>query len=521
MRMLGISCALVCLLALGVAWGATFTMGFPPPGGVTFTQSGIGAGAANGQTFAFTGFNTSQFKTLYWGMNTVANVNEGTPDGNMVFQGYNSTTGIAVWTSTANWVFTDGADPTGCCNIGTQLLVQLQPFTGSNAGFLSSGFLSPTTTKGTLGISGNPSEPLFQIVGGAAFQATFELMTWDGVPTDAGNPAIATDIFDYNANNNGGPGVTSAEDFEFFWTLNTVTTGAKTVQVGGCMTNLKNFPNISAALGAVGPGSTINICPNTYAEQLTITSPVNLVGVSSGTNAAVTITVPSSGLTQNGTSSAGPHAAQIVVQDVGPVTIKNLIVDGSSSVCPPPGFVEGIAFLSNSATASGKILNSSVRNTANDSSCSGIQLAAGILGLGGTTLPLTVQGNAVHNPGTDGIVFVLGQTGTISGNTVSGAPSGISLIQPGSSVKVLSNAVNGGNSGIGLQSATSATVQSNTITSLTGTGLSLNESSSGGSNNVTKNTVNDANCGISKGNAASSDVYLPNTTINVQSTQCN
>jgi hypothetical protein len=47
--------------------------GFPPPGGVTFTQSGPGSGAANGQTYSFTGFNSSQYHTLYWGLNSVVN----------------------------------------------------------------------------------------------------------------------------------------------------------------------------------------------------------------------------------------------------------------------------------------------------------------------------------------------------------------------------------------------------------------------------------------------------------------
>jgi Right handed beta helix region len=517
MRTLWISCAFVFLFTAELASAATFTMGFPPPGGVTFTQAGNGAGSASGLTFAFTGFNTAQYNTLYWGLNSVANVNQGVANGNMVFQGYNPATGIAVWTSTSNWVFTSGNNG-GCCNIGTQLLVQLQPFTGSNVGFLSSGFLSPTTTKGALGSSGDPNEPLFQIVSGASFQAMFELMTWDGVPGDAGNPSLATDIFDYNFNNNGGPGVTSSEDFEFWWTFKA--TSAKTVQVGTCMTSLKSYPSISAALSVVGPGATVDICPGTYPEQLTISSPVSLVGVVSGTAAAAVLTVPSSGLTLNGTGpNSGSHASQIAVQDVGPVTIKNLIVDGSSSVCPPPGFVDGIAFLSNTGTASGKVLNSSVRNTANDSSCSGVTLATGIFAESGSSLPLTVQGNTVHAAGSNGIIFAFGQTGTITGNTVSSSPSGIDLFNPGAAVKVTSNAVNGGNSGIGLSSASSAVVQLNTITALTGTALSL-QSGGGGSNNVTKNTVNDANCGISKGQAASSDVYLPNTAINVVSTQC-
>ena len=174
-----ISCALLLLVTISSARATTFTMGYTPPGGVTFSSSGPGSGAANGETFAFTGFNSTQYHQLYWGLNFVANVNEGTPNGNMQFQSYNPTTGIAVWTSTADWVFASPINP-GCCDTPTQLLVQLQPFTGVNAGFLGSGFLAPTTTKGALGIAGNPSEPLYQVVGSSSYLATFELMTWDG-----------------------------------------------------------------------------------------------------------------------------------------------------------------------------------------------------------------------------------------------------------------------------------------------------------------------------------------------------
>lgn len=519
MKQLWILCALL-LVAISPAWATTYTMGFPPPGGVTFSQSGPGSGAVNGETFSYTGFNSSQYHQLYWGLNSVANVNEGTPNGNMQFQGYNSTTGIAVWTSTSNWVFTSPIN-LGCCTTATQLLVQLQPFTGVNAGFLGSGFLAPTTTKGALGIAGDPNEPLYQVVGNTSFQATFELMTWDGNLADVGNPALNLDIFDYNSNNNGGPGVMTSEDFEFWWSYNT--THAKTVQVGTCLTNLQSFPSISAAVGAVTTGATVDVCPGTYPEQVTITTPINLVGVVSGNAAAAIITVPGSGLTQNGIGpNSGNHASQILVQDVGPVSIKNLVVDGSSASCPSTAFVDGIAFLSNTGTAYGKVTYASVRNT-NSGSCPGVT-GTGIFAEAGSSKPLTVQANVVHGFVGNGVIFAFGQTGTITGNTLSGGTgsntSGIALYNPGAAVKVTTNAINGVNSGVNLSSASSAVVQTNTITGVTGTALELNESGGGGSNNVTKNTVNDANCGISNGQAAGTDVYLPNSLFNAVSNLC-
>ena len=516
MRKLWVLCALALVLAASPAWGATFTMGYPPPGGVTFAPFGSGSGSPNGETFTYTGFSPAQYKQLYWGLNAVANVNQGVANGNMQFAGYNSMTGIAVWTSTANWVFTSGTN-VGCCSTPTQLLVQLQPFTGMN-GFLASGFLNPTAMKGGVGIPGDPNEPLFQVVGTASYQATFEFMTWDGVPADAGNPLLATDIFEFNANNNGGPGVTTSVDFEFWWSYNT--TKAKIVQVGTCLSSLQSFPSISAAVSAVTAGATVDICPGTYPEQLTLTLPITLAGVVNGNSNAAILTVPSSGLTQNGNAPvSGPHTAQILVQDVGPVTIKNLIVDGTSGSCPPPGNIDGIAFLSNTGTASGKVLNSSVRNTGNGTSC--MLSGNGIYAEGASSLSVAVQGNSVSGFGGNGITFAVNQAGTISGNAIhNGGSTGIALFSPGSGVKITSNNISGVNNAVTLSSASSAVVQTNIVNSATGTAFTLNESGGGGANNVTKNTVNDANCAISNSQAAATDVFLPNTLLNTVSNLC-
>lgn len=513
-----IAVLLMFLALASLAWAATFTMGFPPPGGVNFVSAdptGAASGNSGGQTFFFSNFNTASYNQLYWGLNVSANVWEGTGTGNMTFLSYNSSTGIATWGSTANWVFTSGTNP-GCCSTPTQLMVQLQPYTGSPNGFLASGFLSPSNTKGALGVSGDPNEPLFQVVNGGSYQATFELATWDGNPADAGDPNTSSPIFVYNSGNNGGPGVNSSVDFEFWWSYKTTT--AKTVQVGTCKTNLQSYPNISAAVSAVTAGATVDVCPGTYPEQVTITTPITLTGVTSGNNSAAIITVPGGGLLQNGVGpNTGGDAAQIVVQDVGPVTIKNLIIDGSSTSCPSTSFMEGIAFLSNAGTAYGKVTSTSVRNV-NSNNCSVASI--GILGEAGASFPLTVQGNVVHSVNGSGVIFAFGQTGTILGNTINGANSAITLYSPGSGVKVTSNAVSNSAGGISIASASSAIVQTNTLTSLSGQALQLNESGGGGSNNVTKNTVNDANCGISNSQAAGSDVYLPNTLLNTASNLC-
>jgi hypothetical protein len=506
--------ALLLTIAVSPAWaGTTYTMGYPPPGGVSFSSSGSGSGADGGETFSYTSFNTADYAQLYWGLNTSANVNEGIPNGNMTFLSYNSSTGIATWISTSNWTFSSGLGG-GCCSTPTQLMVQLQPYTGSNAGFLASGFLVPATTKGALGISGNPSEPLYQVNG--PYQATFEFQTWDGITADAGVPTPGDSIFDYNSNNNGGFGVTTSTDFEFWWSYKTTT--AKTVQVGTCVSNLPSYSSIQVAVQSVLAGAKIEVCPGTYPEQVTITTPLTLQGISSGNASAAVLTVPVGGLIQNGTAPiSGRHAAQIVVQDVGSVTITALTVDGSSSVCPPSGNVDGIAFLSNAGTAYGKVTNSSIRNTSNNGSCS--QPGNAVYAEGGSASGLTVQGNTLRGFSGEGVSFVSNQVGSILSNTITGGATGIALNATGANVKVTSNNISASGSGITLTSANTATVQTNTITGVS-TALVLNETGGGGANVVTRNIVNDAACGISDSGAASNDTFLPNTLLNIVANTC-
>ena len=102
---------------------------------------------------------------------------------------------------------------------------------------------------------------------------------------------------------------------------------ALTVVVGTCK-NLVQFSTIQAAITAVPPGSTIDICPAVYAEQLTINKSLTLAGVASGTSDAVVI-VPPGVLAPNATSLAtgDPLAAHIWVLGPATVNITNVIVD--------------------------------------------------------------------------------------------------------------------------------------------------------------------------------------------------
>jgi hypothetical protein len=118
--------------------------------------------------------------------------------------------------------------------------------------------------------------------------------------------------------------------------------------------NLASYPTISQAVAGVPAGSTVFVCPGTYAEQVVINKNLTLEGVSgngyvgsaaSGENNPVIVS-PSGGVLVNTTDLYGypsgqPTAAQVLVQTlpnihgvwVTPisVTISNLAVDGSNN----------------------------------------------------------------------------------------------------------------------------------------------------------------------------------------------
>ena len=97
-----------------------------------------------------------------------------------------------------------------------------------------------------------------------------------------------------------------------------------TYAVGTCRPNLRSFATILAALAAAPSPNVIDVCPGTYGEQLQITQPVTLEGVSNGTSARSIITPPAGGLVTNARDDFGnPLAVQLWVNNAsGPVNIS-------------------------------------------------------------------------------------------------------------------------------------------------------------------------------------------------------
>lgn len=67
---------------------------------------------------------------------------------------------------------------------------------------------------------------------------------------------------------------------------------AASYAVGTCKPTLPSFANISAAVSSVPPSSTVLVCPGTYKEQVTISQPLTLQGITSANSARAVIAVP-------------------------------------------------------------------------------------------------------------------------------------------------------------------------------------------------------------------------------------
>jgi hypothetical protein len=187
-----------------------------------------------------------------------------------------------------------------------------------------------------------------------------------------------------------------------------VRAAASPVQVGGCKGKTEvNYPTIQAAVTAVGVGGTVNVCPGTYSEQVTINKSLTLLGNPNGNADNVVIVPPSGGMVQNATDPApgasNPNiAAQIYVNNASTVTIKNIILNGADNGlrgCSSPVLV-GIYFLNTAGAINGADVLNEVMDEPADSVCNsgvGIYVEAD----NGPAVTLTIS--AVNNFQKNGI----------------------------------------------------------------------------------------------------------------------
>ena len=202
-----------------------------------------------------------------------------------------------------------------------------------------------------------------------------------------------------------------------FATTNTVVVGPST-----CQPKHVHFSTIQSAVSSVPAGSSVLVCPGIYPEQVVITQPLSLTGVTDGTGNAAVITVPPGGLVANGIhSSLGPVAVQLLVENTVLVTVGNLTIDGSGAGCVPGASrVFGIEYYfvgtPVDGTSAGKIQNVVVRNELDTCTLTdGVEVDNSYM---------TITNNEVH----DIDITPIGSTGgqvNISNNNIQNALNGI------------------------------------------------------------------------------------------------
>ena len=259
-----------------------------------------------------------------------------------------------------------------------------------------------------------------------------------------------------------------------------------TYQVGICLgPAVTSFGTISAALAATPAPDVVKVCPGPYPEQVVITNPVTLEGISVNGSDQALIVVPSGGLNTNTTFLVEPAAAQIFVNNAtGPVNITNIAVDGDGNGLSPGDYVIGVLYLN----SSGKVDRLETRYQ------TGTDRGIGVLLEGGSATPaVTIENSNMHDFDDYGIYaesFSGPLTAQVEGNTViaSHAEAGISVFE--SAPTVSHNFVSGPSSGLfgaGIVVAqNSGSISENTIT-----GSELGILIYGGGVSVTSNKIYD------------------------------
>jgi nitrous oxidase accessory protein NosD len=234
------------------------------------------------------------------------------------------------------------------------------------------------------------------------------------------------------------------------------------IGAASCTGALTQYNTIQAAVSAAPSGATIEVCPGTYAEQITITTPLTLRGelYTAGNAGAVVVTVPS-----NYTSG---QFTQIDIKATD-VTLINIGVDGTNTLtsCDFGPSLTGILFDSGS---SGTLDEVALRNQ-NISNGSGGYCNSGTPVTSSAASTVTVENSSVRNFDGTGISLTTSTSVTVKATTL--APvyvplSGSSIIPNcvyanAPTVVVSSNTTGNCSTGVYVSTTVSGTVSDNTI----------------------------------------------------------
>jgi hypothetical protein len=239
--------------------------------------------------------------------------------------------------------------------------------------------------------------------------------------------------------------------------------------VGTCKSGTQ-FSAIQSALDASPAPDTVEVCPGQYAEQLTITKPVTLEGITASNGSLAQIVEPPAGYTTNATvfflGTPIPAVAQIYVNNVsgGTVNLTNLDVYGAGSQSLSGGYFIGIVYEGSSGTINQVV--TSLQEPPSNGSGLGMWIE------GGSSNPsVTVENSSLHDFSSGGIL-VIGTaetpnlTTTIKNNLIDSDVNSANTynltLEEGSNAKVTGNFISGGQVGVFIEVATGS-VTGNTI----------------------------------------------------------
>jgi hypothetical protein len=253
---------------------------------------------------------------------------------------------------------------------------------------------------------------------------------------------------------------------------------ASTFYVGTC--KIGAFGTIQAAVSSasVPAGSTIDVCPGNYPEQVVISKALTLKGIFGNNSTQAVIAMPTAGLTTTSSLSTGGTVAAQVEVTTARVNITNITVDGTatSTNCPSAVYI-GIFYSSGS---SGTVNNVETRNQNCSGSSSGIAIVAE--NGAGTAQSVTIENSDVNSYSDVGIWACSNQTpstltASIKGDFISGGNFGIVT------------ACNGGNPGV---TNAAGSVSGNNISAIVVVGVYADSASSV----VSGNTITGGEAGI-------------------------
>jgi len=190
------------------------------------------------------------------------------------------------------------------------------------------------------------------------------------------------------------------------------------------------YSSIQAAVNAAKQNDTINVCPGTYPEQVTVTKSLSINGVNIANQDLILIDPANVLANSTGIVNGSPVAAVILADGAKNVNLSNLTVDAGNNQFTDNTLLVGIYY----RNASGNVDSVVVRNVELQVGSPGAQTGYGIFAQSGNggSANVTVTNSSVHDYQKNGIVGQEAATTlTAKNNAVAGSGPNSNIAQNG------------------------------------------------------------------------------------------